>query len=288
MLFIVRMSLRELRASWRRLLFFFLCVAVGVGAIVTLRSIIQSLRYGLMSEARSLIASDVIVQTNRGWTPPVRGRVDAILATAPVIARSESIETPTMVRAEQGSTVARMVELRGVEPTFPFYGTLTLANGARYSHRVLEGRGALVGPELLVQLGVAVGDRLLIGGQPFTIRGVIEKEPGRRIGAFSFGARVLVDLADLRTTGLLGFGSRASYQLLLKVDEGGVEPLARQLRDGLRIADFDGDHARHADIGFGRRASETAGRLVESGPGRNVGSVESERIAVGVAGGGSE
>jgi len=234
MLFIVRMSLRELRASWRRLLFFFLCVAVGVGAIVTLRSIIQSLRYGLMSEARSLIASDVIVQTNRGWTPPVRGRVDAILATAPVLARSESIETPTMVRAEQGSTVARMVELRGVEPTFPFYGTLTLANGARYSHRVLEGRGALVGPELLVQLGVAVGDRLLIGGQPFTIRGVIEKEPGRRIGAFSFGARVLVDLADLRTTGLLGFGSRASYQLLLKVDEGGVEPLARQLRDGLR------------------------------------------------------
>ncbi len=234
MLFIVRMSLRELRASWRRLLFFFLCVAVGVGAIVTLRSIIQSLRHGLMSEARSLIASDVILQTNRGWTPQVRGRVDAILASSLVLARTESIETPTMVRAEQGPPVARMVELRGVEPTFPFYGTLTLANGAPYSHDLLAGRGALVGPELLVQLRLAVGDRLLIGGQPFTIRGVIEKEPGRRIGAFSFGARVLVDLADLRTTGLLGFGSRASYQLLLKVDEGGVERLARQLREGLR------------------------------------------------------
>ena len=47
MLFVLRMSLRELRASWRRLLFFFLCVAIGVGAIVALRSVIQSLRHGL-------------------------------------------------------------------------------------------------------------------------------------------------------------------------------------------------------------------------------------------------
>ena len=234
MRFVLRMSIRELRASWRRLLFFFLCVAVGVGAIVTLRSIIQSLRHGLMSEARSLIASDVILQTNRGWTPPLRERIDAILATAPVRARAESIETPTMVRAERAGTVARMVELRGVDASFPFYGTITLANGITYSHGLLAGHGALVGPELLVQLGLAVGDRLLIGGQPFTIRGVIEKEPGRRIGAFSFGARVLIDLEDLRGTALLGFGSRAGYQLLLKVDERGVEPLGRQLRDGLR------------------------------------------------------
>ena len=233
MMFVVRMSLRELRASWRRLLFFFLCVAVGVGAIVTLRSVIQSLREGLMREARSIIASDVIVQTNRGWTPPVRARVDAILADAPVVARSESIETPTMVRAERGTAVARMVELRGVEPSFPYYGTLTLASGQPYTHDVIAGRGALVGPELLVQLGMAVGDRLLIAGQPFTIRGVIDKEPGRRIGAFSFGARVLIDLEDLKSTNLLSFGSRASYQMLLKVEASAVRRLTRQLRDGL-------------------------------------------------------
>ncbi len=109
-----------------------------------------------------------------------------------------------MVRAEQGAAVARMVELRAVEAAFPFYGTLALADGRTYTHDLLAGRGALVGPELLVPLGIRVGDRLLIGGQPFTIRGVIAQEPGRRIGAFSFGARVIVDLADLRQSGLLG------------------------------------------------------------------------------------
>ena len=41
---IARMALRELRASWRRLLFFFICIAIGVAAIVALRSVIQSVR----------------------------------------------------------------------------------------------------------------------------------------------------------------------------------------------------------------------------------------------------
>jgi putative ABC transport system permease protein len=237
MLFILRMSVREFRASWRRLLFFFLCVAVGVGAIVALRSVIQSLRQGLMSEARTMIASDVIVQTNRGWTPDVRARLDAILSEAAVVARTESTETPTMVRAEKGTTIARMVELRGVEPAFPFYGVLELADGRPYSHRMLRDRGTLVGPELLVQLGVAVGDRLMIAGQPFDIRGVIAKEPGRRIGAFSFGARVLIDRRDLEQTGLLAFGSRASHQILLKVAESDVDRLTRRLRREMR-ADY--------------------------------------------------
>ena len=258
------MSLRELRSSWRRLLFFFLCVAVGVGAIVTLRSIIQSLRQGLVSEARSMIASDVIVQTNRGWSPEVLSRLDAILATVSVVAQTESIETPTMVRPEQGTAIARMVELRAVEEPFPFYGTLVLDDGRPYSHQLLAGRGVLVGPELLAQLGVSPGDRLLIGGQPFEIRGVISKEPGRRIGAFSFGARVLIDLRDLRQIGLLSFGSRASYQRLLKVAEPDVARLVRRIRRELRD-DFVNARSYQAledDIGEDLRRAENYLSLV--------------------------
>ena len=44
MMFVLRMAVRETRASWRRLLFFFVCIAVGVAAIVALRSVIQSVR----------------------------------------------------------------------------------------------------------------------------------------------------------------------------------------------------------------------------------------------------
>lgn len=231
--FILKMTARELRASWRRLVFFFICVAIGVASIVALRSIIQSVRAGLLREARATIASDVVVQTNRPWTPAVRADLEARLARAPILDRMESIETATMIRAEKGTAIARMVELRGVEAKFPFYGTVALHGGMPYSHDLVSHHGALVRPELLPQLGVAVGDRILIAGRPFTIRGVIEEEPGRRVGGFSFGSRVLVDLADLRETGLLAFGSRASYQVLLRVRDSGVEALTKDIREGL-------------------------------------------------------
>ncbi len=234
MKFIILMVIRELRASWRRLLFFFVCVAIGVAAIVTLRSIIQSLRTGLVREARATIAADVLVQSSRPWTPEVRADLDARFARERVEQRIESIETATMVRPAGGAALARMVELRGVEEGYPFYGTLALQNGQPYSHRLLEDKGALVWPELLAQLGITTGDRILIGDHPFTIRGVIDQEPGRRIGGFSLGSRVLVDLADLREAGLLVFGSRANYQMLLKVHPDAVDRLTREIRQGFR------------------------------------------------------
>ena len=234
-MFVLKMSVREFRASWRRLLFFFLCVAVGVGAIVMLRSVIQSLRHGLMREARAMIASDVIVQTNRAWTPELRGRIDAILSEAPILAR------PNPSRRRPWFVPSRAVPSPGwwsseaSKPHFPSTARWRSPGaGGVYSHALLVGRGAIVGPELLVQLRMRVGERLMIGSQPFTIRGVIAQEPGRRIGAFSFGARVIIDLADLHQAGLLGFGSRANYQRLLKVREDGVDRLTTRLRDELR------------------------------------------------------
>ena len=200
------MSIREFRASWRRLVFFFLCVAIGVGAIVALRSIIQSLRQGLTREARTMIASDVIVQTNRAWTPEVaRARRCDPGARRPVLAETESIETPTMVRRGTGRRGrSHGGAAGGGERLFRSTATLALADGRATRTSCCSTAARWCGPELLVQLGMRVGDRLLIAGQPFTIRGVIAQEPGRRIGAFSFGARVIVDLADLRQTGLLG------------------------------------------------------------------------------------
>jgi putative ABC transport system permease protein len=230
----MRMLARELRSSWQRLLFFFVCVAIGVGAIVALRSVIQSVRVGLMSEARSIIASDVLITTNRPWTNEVLQPLEERLRSDGVLERSNAIETATMVRAEGGADAARMVELRGVQPAFPFYGRVVLQDGRPYSHELLRGRGALVRPELLTQLGTSVGGRLIIGGQPFTIRGVIAQEPGRRVGAFTLGSRVLIDYDDLRGSELLAFGSRASYQILLRVRESDVERLTREIRRDFR------------------------------------------------------
>ena len=236
MMFVLRMALRETRSSWRRLLFFFICLALGVGAIVTLRSVIQSVRGVVAGEARVLIAGDVVLSTGRPWTDDDRAALDrALTPAAGVEAHTASTETATMVRpADSTKPTARMVELRGVEAGFPLYGRVRLRGDGTYSHALLQDRGALVRPELLTQLGIGVGDDLLIGGQAFTVRGVIEGEPGSRAGGFSLGPRVLIDRAALEATGLLGYGSRARRQIMLRVAPERLDAVARDLRVAFR------------------------------------------------------
>jgi putative ABC transport system permease protein len=233
------MAVREMRASWQRLLFFFVCIAIGVGAIVAIRSVIQSVRHSFAGEARSLITADAIITSNQPLKPDVVKKIDQRLQAAGAES-TRSIELATMARpANRPDGRARMVELRAVEAGFPYYGKMKLADDVPYDHRLLEQSGVLVRPELLAQLDVKVGDSLTIGSKTFTIRGVIQSEPGRRLGAFSIGPRVFVDLVDLEQTGLMGFGTRASQQRLLKVPESTFDKLMVDLR-----ADFANEFAR--------------------------------------------
>src|SRR4026209_2163066 len=209
------MAVREIRASWQRLLFFFVCIAVGVASIVAIRSVIQSVREGLTREARALTGADVVVRSDRPLGDKVRSSVEQARESGRVGTVSEAIEIATMVRPSN-ATMTRMLELRAVQAAYPLYGTMTLREG-QYSHTLLQNHGTLVRPELLAQLNLSGGDELLVGTHRFQIRGVIEKEPGRNLGAFSLGSRVFIDMADLPSTGLLSFGSRANHQLLLQV-----------------------------------------------------------------------
>jgi len=237
--FVLVMAAREMRASWHRLLFFFICIAIGVGAIVALRSVIQSVRYTFAGEARSLITADAIITSNQALKPELIATIDERLSAAGAES-TRSIELATMARpADRPDGRARMVELRAVERAFPYFGRMKLADDRPYSHALLEDFGVLVRPELLAQLDVKIGDALTIGSKRFTIRGVIVSEPGRRLGAFSIGPRVFVDLADLEKTGLIGFGSRAAMQRLLKVPDRTFDKLIVDLR-----ADFANEFAR--------------------------------------------
>lgn len=239
MRFVLFMAAREMRASWQRLLFFFICIAIGVGAIVALRSVIQSVRNTFAGEARTLITADAMITSNQPIKPELAATIDRRLSAAGAES-IRSIELATMTRpSDRDGGRARMVELRAVEDGFPYYGTMRLADGVVYDHSLLRGFGVLVRPELLAQLEVRVGDALSIGTQRYTIRGVIESEPGRRLGAFSMGPRVFVDLADLEKSGLMGFGSRSTQQRLVRVPEARLDQLVTELR-----ADFANEFAR--------------------------------------------
>ena len=89
MRFIFQMARREIRSSWRRLLFFFLCIGIGTGSIIALRStaggastVVPALR-GPVTTARADV--DVVVtEHGTAWLRgcPLSGRAARMVAIA--------------------------------------------------------------------------------------------------------------------------------------------------------------------------------------------------------------
>ena len=240
MRFIAAMAWREVRASWRRLILFFLCIALGVGAMVSLRSFTTVLGSSLSRDARALLSADVRVENQGAWSPEQIEILTRHAADARVLGSTRILQTQTMVRAD-GQPDARpaMVELRAVEPAFPLRGDVRLLDGAPYSHALLAGRGALVPPAILERLQLKVGDRLIIGTLPFTVRGVIRRVPG---SGLNFGPmpRVLVDYQDVETAGLTGFGSRVSQFWLFNTADGQERAVAAAIGSDYRSRSIRG------------------------------------------------
>jgi putative ABC transport system permease protein len=234
MKFILQMARRELRASWRRLLFFFVCIAIGVCAIVTLRSMTQNVYLAVASEARSLLTADVQIDSNRPWTKETLDVLDRISNSPAAQRRTDTIESATMLRpADPSREGAMMIELKGIEAGFPLYGQFKLASGEPFDYALVENRGAVVATGLLDRLKLQVGDEVKIGNSTFQIRGAIKQEPGGGSG-FRLGPRVFVEKSAVENAGLTGFGSRARRRVFFGTAEGKMEALVKQLRADLK------------------------------------------------------
>ena len=207
------MAWRETRASWRHFTYFFVCIALGVAALVGVGLFSANMDRAIQREARGLLAADVELRTTRPLT--VEG--EAILRgfEGRGVARMHVSELVAMAAAPGGT---QLIELKAVEPGYPFYGKLR-AEPENAMAALFSGAQVLAEETLLIRLGLNVGDRLKIGQADFRIAGVVKKEPDRAAGAFSFGPRVLMSQKSLDVTQLVQPGSRVTHRHLFKLPE---------------------------------------------------------------------
>ena len=219
--FVSRMAWRETRAAWRHFAYFFVCIALGVAALVGVGLFAANLERAIQREARSLMAADVELRTTR----PLTSEADGVLMKLDGrgIARMQVSELVAMAAVPSGT---QLVELKAVEPGYPFYGKLR-ADPEDALATLFTGTHALAEETLLIRLDLKVGDTLKIGHAEFRITGVLKKEPDRAAGAFSFGPRVLISRQGLEATGLVQPGSRVTHRHLLKLPDA-LTPKAAQ------------------------------------------------------------
>lgn len=234
MRFIFNLTRREIRSSWKRLLFFFLCIALGVGSIVALRSLIQNITRVVGNDARALMTADIDISSTSDFSPTEIAAIEAAIAKFLIVEdRNETITTNSMARpTDAANPNLEMIELKGIEPPFPLVGSFATADGRPFDFNLLENGGAVVATPLLEELEIKIGDKIRVGEAEFEIRGTIDEEPGGSSG-FRMGARIFVEKKAFDEAGITRNSSRVRRRILYRTSENPT-PLVDELRAVLK------------------------------------------------------
>ncbi len=222
---------REARASRGRLLFFTLCLSIGVAAVTGVSTLVATIRGGMAGESRELLAGDLRVSARR----PLPDTVDEFFTDRPH-RRADVVEMSAMAalpaeRVADDAARSRLVELKVVDANYPLYGALEVDPPAAAAD--LGDDRVFVAPELAAELGVAVGDDLMLGGAAFEVAALVTNEPDRMDFAMTLGPRVFVGPDGLARTNLFGEKSRVRYISLYAVEGDPGEPELQRLEDEL-------------------------------------------------------
>jgi len=224
------MAWREGHAARRRLSLLTGAVAAGVAALVAINSFTVNLTDSVAAQSRALLGADLSISSRRPFTGRALALVDS-LAASDSVARVTSLAAMAYVPRTTG---VRLVQVRALEPRYPFYGEIVTRPAGLWP-RLAEGGIALVDPTLLPALGAEVGDTLSLGEAAFVIAGTVDNFPGTVAIASAFGPRVYIGAADLARTGLVQFGARVEYHAYVRLaDPGRADGLNEAYRDTMR------------------------------------------------------
>src|SRR5690606_27988054 len=106
------------------------------------------------------------------------------------------------------TTVSRLLQVRGADPGYPFYGRVRTVPDGVWPPRADE---ALVDPAVLTMLDVRPGDALMVGEVTVRIVGTVEDLLGDFALQTAVGPRVWIGHDALDRAGLLAFAGLANY-----------------------------------------------------------------------------
>ena len=207
---------RDLRAGELRLLM--LSVALAVAALSAVGFLADRMQSGLWRDARQLLGGDAVVVSDQR-TP----QAFVLKAREAGLQTNTNVSFPTMARAMTpplADAPTRLVALKAVEAGYPLRGRLDIS-GQSTSAIPQEGE-VWVDAALLEALNLQLGQQLGLGERSLTIGATILREPDRGAGFMGFAPRVMMNMADLASTGLVQPASRVSWRMAVAGSDAAV------------------------------------------------------------------
>ncbi|WP_408305929.1 ABC transporter permease [Paraburkholderia bryophila] len=225
---VLRQALRMTARDWRagELTMLLLALVLAVAALSSVGILADRLHLGLERDARRMIAADFIVRADHPVDPQFSQQAKALglnTATTAIF--------PSMVNSTGAQPVSRLAAVKAVSVGYPLRGELRIApapGAPDHPTRSIPAPGTVwVDQALLDALKLHVGDKVKVGSRDFTIGAVITRELDRGFAFVNFSPRLMLRADDVPSTGLIAYGSRVTYRLLVAGADASVANFAQ-------------------------------------------------------------
>lgn len=211
MKFALRMAWRDFRAKPSRFLLYIVAIAVGTGSLTAIESFRRQLTTAIANQGRNLLGADLLLRNRRPFSDEQRALVEAWPGE-----RAQLISYRTML-LEPASGATRLVEVQAFEDGYPFYGEIS-TEPPEAAVRFRADGAILVDEVLMMQMQLAPGDEVQLGGESFLVAGAIRQTPGEVPARSLIAPRVFMPLriADAGRFERPGMMARFEWYLALE------------------------------------------------------------------------
>ena len=232
-----RMLGRELRSGEMRLLFVALCIAVA--AVSAVGFLADRVGRALELEARQMLGADLVVVADQALDESFQREAEKRgLRTA------QTLVFPSMVMADGR---AQLVEIKAVSAGYPLRGQLRTASQPGAAdiavNRGPQAKSVWVDERLYSALGLSPAANIQVGQLALPMSALLTREPDRSMNLFAMAPRLLMHLDDVPASGLIQFGARVRYRLLIAGPEPALADWRNwangQLARGQRLEDIE-------------------------------------------------
>jgi len=218
---LIALMLAESRGAWKRMFFFILCIAVGVGAVMTVKSFSNMVQETIQGQSKGLLAADIVIKGSwkQGEDDITYQKKILPLGTQFLFLKElhgmAQFKNPDS-QEKSGSIITELKSIPLIGAQYPFYGEFK-SDPNQPLQELLSGNGTVVEPSFLIKTGLSLGDGFSLGKTKLKITGIVLSEPDRISRAFSIGPRLFISRASLDKADLIQPGSRIKHRTLIKL-----------------------------------------------------------------------
>jgi putative ABC transport system permease protein len=222
-----RMLMRDWRAGELAVLAGALVIAVA--SVTSVGFFADRVGRALERDAHQLLGADLVLLADHPWAQAIERQI--------VASGARHAEALTFVSMALRGGASQLAGVKAVSERYPLRGRLRIARAPGAPDEEAPGIPApgtvWLDERLVAELGAPVGGTVKLGRKQFEVAAVITLEPERSAGFFNFAPRVLMNIADVPSTGLVQTGSRVTYLQYAAGPGESIARLEKELRKSL-------------------------------------------------------